>query len=106
MTREEIKRLYDKERDYQKTVYGDYRQNESLNLASFLQFIKHYTDKAGDAYVKKWTNDLPPWLKNCVESSAQGTAPVGTYDCVIIIMALAGAILESYTSIDVDEWRK
>lgn len=106
MRRSEVQKLYDKERRYEESVFGDYKQNNSFNLATFLEFLRFYIDKATSSYTKEWTNELPPWLKSCIELDDQGTAPVNTYNAVIKIMALSGAALEAYTDINVEEWRK
>ncbi len=106
MKRSEIKKLYDKEREYEEFMFGDYKKINSFNVATFLEFLRFYIDKATTSYTKEWNSNLPPWLKNCIESDEQKTAPVITYDCIIKIMTLAGAALETYTNIDVDEWRK
>lgn len=102
---ENIKKLYSKERKYEEETFGIYKDNESLNLASFLEFLRTYIDRATKSYMEKWTGDLPPWLKACKEFDVQKTAPVETYDALIKIMTLAGAALESYAEIDVYEWR-
>lgn len=103
---EEVQKLYEKERKYEKSLYGEYKQNESFNLATFLEFLRFYIDKATTSYTKEWTSELPPWLKNCVEFEDQGSAPVVTYDALIKIMTLSGAALETYANIDVNQWRK
>lgn len=105
MTREEVIRLYQKERDYQKTIFGEYNSNPSLNLGSFLLFLDNYLNKAKKYYASKWTSELPPWLNATKESITQKTCPAATYEELIKIMALAGAALESYTSIDPEKWR-
>jgi len=97
--------LYIKERKYERSVFGDYRNTKSLSFPSFLVFLKQYVDKAYEAYADVWTNDLPPWLLNCEEFENNGIAPVKAYEEVIKIMALAGAALESYTEIDAEMWR-
>ena len=105
MERESIVRLYDKERRYQKKLFGNYEEDRSLNLASFLEFLRTYVDRANKSYTEKWVKELPPWLKSCKESEIQKVAPVETYDALIIIMTLAGAALESFAEIDVTQWR-
>jgi len=106
LTREEVIELYIKEREYETLVFGDYNQNQSLNLASFLTFLEQYLKRAKKSYCNKWTSELPSWLTECKEKHEQGTAPVASYEDLIKIMALAGAALESYTNIDIDEWRQ
>lgn len=105
MTTEEVMKLYKKEREYQKSVFGNYSDQSALNISSFLVFIEQYIEKAKEFYVNKWTKDLPPWLVASRESIVQKTCPVDTYKELIKIMALAGAALESYTKIDVEQWR-
>ena len=106
MTRNEIIELFLKERDYEKSVFGDYKNLPELSFPSFLIFLKQYADKALQAYTEKWDNELPPWLRGCAEMSTQGSAPVKAYEEVIKIMALAGAALETYTDIDAKKWRE
>lgn len=106
MTREEVIKLYEKEREYQKTVFGEYKNNPSLNLGSFLLFLDNYLNKAKKYYASKWTSDPPSWLTNSREAIIQKTCPAASYEELIKIMALAGAALESYTTIDIDKWRE
>jgi len=98
--------LYVKERQYQKTVFGDYRNDPDLNLASFLAFIERYVEKAKQSYVEKWDRDLPPWLIGCKESTGGKPGPVGAYEELIKVFALAGAALEAYLSVDPSRWRE
>jgi hypothetical protein len=106
MTPQQIFALYEKERDYETCVFGDYANVESLNLASFIVFLDTYLKKVKDAYTGKWEKELPPWLKECREKDQDGNAPVKAYEEIIKIMALAGATLEAYTEIDVSKWRE
>lgn len=106
MDQERLFELYNLEREYQKKVFGDYRNNDSLNLASFIVFLETYLKRAKESYVESWSSELPPWLIGCTESYDQGTAPVKTYEFIIKIMVLSGAILETYTDINPEEWRK
>lgn len=101
----DIIELYNKEREYEKRIFGDYKDIESLSFASFLIFLKNYCDKALTSYAGKWNDELPPWLISCKEYEQTGTAPVKTYEEVIKIMALAGAALETYAKIDPEKWR-
>lgn len=105
MTPEDISRLYNKERRYQKKMFGSYKSNECLNTASILTFLRAYIVRADKSYTENWTDSLPPWLLRCKESDVQQSAPVMTYDALVKIMTLAGAALESYTDIDVSLWR-
>lgn len=102
----DVLELYRKERDYEKCIFGEYKNVESLNFASFLVFLREYCDKALTAYSGKWEKELPPWLLNCKEFETEGTAPVKAYEELIKIMALAGAALETYTDIDPAKWRE
>jgi hypothetical protein len=106
MRKEELIKLYEKEREYQNEVFGEYKSNPSLNLGSFLLFIDNTLQKAKKYYVSKWTNDLPPWLLTSSEYLSQESAPANTYEELIKIFALAGAALESYAAIDSSKWRE
>ena len=92
--------LYQKERDYERHVFGEYSQDKSLNFASFLIFLEHYIKKAKKAYTGKWDHNLPPWLVSCSEFNNHGVAPTKAYEEIIKVMALAGAALESSADID------
>jgi hypothetical protein len=105
MTREEVIKLYQKEREYQERIFGEYKDNPSLNLASFLLFLDNYLNKAKKYYASVWTSELPPWLNATKESVTQETCPAQTYEELIKIMTLAGAALESYASINPEIWR-
>jgi hypothetical protein len=106
MRQEDVIALYEKERDYETSVFGDYSQVKSLNLASFITFLDIYMTKVKSAYAGKWEKELPPWLLTCKEHQQDGNAPVKAYEEIIKIMALAGATLEAYTAIDVSKWRE
>lgn len=98
-------RLYMKERDYERSIFGEYENDPSLSFPSFLVFLKRYIDKAIEAYAGVWEKDLPPWLLTCKEFENNGVAPVKAYEEVIKIMALAGASIESFAKIDANLWR-
>jgi hypothetical protein len=107
MTLEDLKALYDKERDYQRHAFGkEYSDMKELNPASFLLFLERYVTQARDDYVGQWKRDLPLWLNTCHEYEEAGIAPVHFYSSVIKIFALAGALLETYANIDASNWRK
>jgi small-conductance mechanosensitive channel len=106
MTREEIIKLYEKEREYQKIVFGEYKNNPSLNLGSFLLFLDSYLQKAKKYYVSKWTDNPPIWMLSSTEFLKQGSCPADSYEELIKIFALTGAALESYAAIDVSKWRE
>jgi hypothetical protein len=101
--------LYIKEREYQKSIFGEYSNNPNFNVATFLQFIEHYLEKSKKAYVSKWTKERPEWLKDCTEflgEPDERTAPIEAYEQLVKIFTLAGAALESFTDIDIDKWRE
>jgi hypothetical protein len=104
MTTEELFQLYVKEREYQTKIFGDFKENPNLNIASFLEFIRRYLNKADDFYADKWTSDLPLWMLNCKEIE-NGSAPILTYENLIKVFALAGAALETFALIDPSYWR-
>lgn len=106
MTRNEIIKLYEKEREYQTKIFGEFKNNPSLNLSSFLMFLDSYLQKSKKYYVSKWSKDLPPWLLSTKETILQGSSPSECYEELIKIFALAGAALESYAAIDVSKWRE
>jgi len=106
MTRDELIKLYEKERNYQGNIFGEYKNNPSLNLSSFLLFLDNYLQKCKKNYVSKWTVDLPNWLLSTKEYIEQGSCPSDCYEELIKIFTLAGAALESYSAIDVDKWRE
>ena len=106
MTKQEVIELYLKERKYQESIFGDYRNNESLSFASFILFIEDYINRAKKSYSSKWESEkLPEWMIATRESLTQETTPVEAYEDIIKIMALAGAALEAYIKIDIDRWR-
>jgi len=106
MNTEDVVKLYEKERNYQRTAFGEYQNNPCFNLASFLEFLDNYVMRAKQEYVVKWTPLLPSWLESCQEYNLQGSAPVKTYEHLVKIMTLAGAALEAYAEINIEEWRK
>lgn len=105
MLTEELIELYVKERDYQALVFGDYSQNSAMNFGTFIVFLDQYIERIKKAYVDKWDRELPPWLITTSEFSQQKSAPAEAYENLIKLMALAGAALEIYTKIDVENWR-
>jgi len=100
-----IARLYERERQYQISAFGEYQDIHALNLASFLVFLEKYLEKAKEAYAGKWEKDLPPWLQITKEYQLEGSAPVEAYTELIKVMALAGAALETFAVINPDLWR-
>jgi len=106
MTQNEIFELYSKEREYQKQIFGDFKDNSTLNLASFLVFVDKYLKKAVSSYSDKWHSNLPYWLITCREYELQNTAPVTSYEELIKVFALAGAALEAFVEIDPSSWRE
>lgn len=101
-----IKKLYDKEREYERKIFGEYNTNPSLSFPSFILFIEEYVKKAKEAYAGKWQTELPPWLITCVEYENCGSAPVKAYEELIKVLTLAGAALETYSMINPDQWRE
>jgi hypothetical protein len=108
MESEKIMELYMKEREYQQKIFGDYKHNPNLNIASFMNFIEEYISKAKKSYSDPWTSavEAPDWLDNCSEFKTQQLAPVKSYEYLIKVMALAGAALEAYTEIAPEYWRE
>lgn len=103
---DDVIQLYLKERGYETAAFGDYRRQKNLNLASFLTFLEEYIRRAREKYCGPWQSEKPPWLKDCIELDSGRFAPIGAYEELIKIMALSGAALETYTELDVAEWRK
>jgi hypothetical protein len=101
----EINDLYLKERDYQKSIFGNLN-NQNFNVATFLQFIEEYLQKAKHDYASKWDTDIPEWMFSCKELEFQSSAPIKTYEHLIKVYALTGAALELFCRIDVDKWRE
>lgn len=97
--------LYKKEREYQKCCFGEYKDLKALNFSSFLLFIEKYLDKSKEGYTGKWVSKLPNWLESTTELK-EGSAPVDAYEQLVKVFVLAGAALETYASINPDEWRK
>jgi len=102
----DVYRLYSKERQYQKKVFGNYEMNPTLNLGSFLVFLQDYVNRAVRSYTQKWSRELPEWLVDCREHEQQGTAPIKAYEELVEIHALSGAALEAFATINPDKWRK
>ena len=106
MTREKLKALYDKEREYQLHAFEkEYADMPEFNPASFLLFLERYTNQARDDYVGQWERNLPLWLNTTYEHENCGLTPVNFYADIIKIFALAGALLETYANIDPVDWR-
>jgi len=97
--------LYTKEREYQRCCFGEYSDVKTLNLASFLLFIEEYLQKSKKGYCGKWEANLPTWLCNS-EEMKEGSAPAEAYEQLVKVFVLAGAALETFTTIDPAEWRK
>lgn len=101
-----IKDLYEKERNYERCVFGEYKDQKALSFPSFIIFLEEYIKKAKKAYAGKWEKDLPPWMITCIEYENNGAAPVKAYEELIKVLALAGAALETYAVIDPTKWRE
>ena len=106
MKTEELFELYLKERDYERKVFGEYKDRTTLNLASFILFLEKYVEKIRDSYSDKWEAELPEWLIGCREVVEQGTAPSECYENLVKLFALTGAALETFSEIDVSKWRE
>jgi len=106
LTRDEILDLYCKEREYQKKIFGDYKNNPVFSVSSFLVFLNQYIQKAMNEYAERWDIIFPEWFVASQESEVQGTAPVGVYEALIKLHALSGAALETFVTIDVERWRE
>ena len=107
MNIEKLFELYIKEREYQKCCFGEYKELEFLNLASFIIFIEKYVEEAKKSYSGKWSSQQPLWATILKEySCTNGTAPIEAYEALIKIFALSGAALEAFSVIDPNEWRK
>jgi hypothetical protein len=99
--------LYIKEREYQREIFGNYKDNPALNVASFLNFIETYLEKAKKSYSEPWSSgDENLWLTRCREYETQGgKAPIKTYEYLVKVMALTGAALEAFAEIEPSLWR-
>ena len=97
--------LYKKEREYQRSCFGEYRELSSLNLASFILFIEEYLKRAKKCYSGKWETTSPEWFFNSSEM-CEGSAPIDSYEELIKVFVLAGAALETFLDINLNEWRK
>jgi len=106
MNQIDIIELYKKEREYERSTFGDYEDIKSLSFPSFVILIRQYLEKVEKAYAGKWSRELPDWLINCAEFEQSGTAPVEAYEQMIKLMTLAGAALETFSKIDTDKWRE
>lgn len=104
---ETIFELLRKERAYEFKTFGSYKNYKSFNVLSFLTFIEEYIKNSKQVYSSKWRGEsIPTWLTSCKELTEQGTAPIEVYENLIKIMSLAAAALETFTEINVEEWRK
>lgn len=108
MKKEDVIKLLEKEREYEKKIFGDYKELQFLNPASFLIMIQKYIGEMESAYQRPWKNrdEFPAWLKDCFEAKHANTAPTEFYENVIKLTALGMAILETYADLDVDKWRE
>jgi hypothetical protein len=97
--------LYMRERLYEKSLHGNYKDLSQLSLPSFIIFLRRYLEKMEQAYTENWTNERPEWLISCKEFNECGSAPVKAYEELIKLFTLAGAALETYTEVKAKEWR-
>jgi hypothetical protein len=105
MKSEDVIKLYEKEREYQKSVFGDYATDKSLSFPSFICFLQTYIKEVELYYTKRWQRILPEWMLNCIEYKNHKVAPVKAYEQLVKIFTLAGAALETYADIDPNKWR-
>jgi hypothetical protein len=101
----EIIELYLRERAYEKTLHGNYKDLSQLSLPSFIIFLRRYLAKMEQAYTENWTNERPEWLISCKEFNECGSAPIKAYEELIKLFTLAGAALETYTEVKANKWR-
>jgi len=101
---EEVIKLYLREREYQKKVFGDYK-NLPLNIASFMLLHRIYLNKAENNYVNNWEYNKPDWMITCDEFERQNSAPIQSYTSLIKNFALHGAAIETLTDINPTFWR-
>lgn len=110
MSRNKLFELLEKELNYQKSIFGDYKNDPNLNVASLILLIRTYLDKAEKAYGSKWKHEMPDWLIRVKEQGddelSSKPSPVETYEDLIKVFALSGAALLSFTNIDPDHWRE
>jgi len=97
--------LIAKEMEYQRRVFGDYKDIKALNLASHLIFQESYLKRAKDAYVQKWSAEIPSWMLSCTELQLQNEAPILTYEAIIKNAALNLSCLKSHLDADPIMWR-
>lgn len=103
---DDVLKIYKKERDYERCVFGEYANVKSLNVASFIVIIKEYLNKMEKAYSGKWNKELPSWLESSKEFEDEGSTPVEVYKNLIVVMTLAGAALEAYSKLNPEHWRE
>lgn len=102
----DVIKLYAQERNYQRCIFGEYKDLKFLNVCSLLTFIEEYVERAKKAYTGPWGKATPDWLRSCAEAETNNnTMPVEVYENLIKIMALAGAALENYAEVDPQKWR-
>jgi len=110
MSREVLISILNKELDYQRTIFGDYKDDPNMNVASLIIIIEEYLEKAKKSFISKWEQELPDWLNYCKEQGdtnlSPWPAPVKTYEELIKVFALAGATLEAFTQLNPEHWRE
>jgi len=102
---EEVFELYKKEREYEKKIFGLYKDNPIITPALISILIGNYCQKLMSGFSEPWSEELPEWMNNCYEMEKQGSVPLNVYEVLIKIFALSGAILEEFTEIDYEKWR-
>jgi len=110
MNRQKLFELLQKELDYQVSIFGNYSEDPTLNVASLILMMEVYLEKAKKAYVSKWKHEMPDWLievkENGTDNLTPSPAPVETYEELIKVFALAGATLEAFAKIEPSHWRE
>ena len=86
MKREDVFKLYEKEREYQDKKFGGEENDTKYGVGGFLVFINKYLN---DAMVSLTSSEIEDALNEIVK-----------------IMALAGSALENFGDIDVEKWRE
>ncbi len=109
-SREDLIKLLIKELDYQVSIFGNYKEDQNMNVASLILMIEEYLEKAKKAYMSQWKHEMPDWLERVKEQGDTNLtpfpAPVKTYEELIKVFALTGAALEAFTKIDPNHWRE
>ena len=110
MNKQKLVNILIKELDYQRNIFGNYKNDPKMNVASLIIIIEEYLKKAKKAYITDWTKKLPKWMLDCKERGNNDLsplpAPVKTYEEIIKVFALSGSLLESFTDLNPEYWRE